>query len=231
MGLGEITNEAADAAGTDRRRVRAALEIGFVAFCVLAAEWAVLPIFGRNKKIGMIPIAVVLLFSALSHRARGESAGEIGFNGRDFFPAFRVLLLWMTPAAAILLALGWLLGSLHFHHTMSLRSLALSQFWLYLWGMMQQYALQAVVNRRAQEIWGKGARSILFAALLFAALHLPNLWLTAATLGGGALWAAVYQKTPNLYANALSHSMMTTILSSSISSATLHGMRVGYNYF
>ncbi len=54
---------------------------------------------------------------------------------------------------------------------------------------------------------------------------------TFATLLGGILWAAVYQRSPNLYALALSHSIMTTVLSSTIYSAVLHGMRVGYNYF
>ncbi len=224
-------DEAMKLQGADKRRAKAALEIVFVVFCVLVAEWAVIPVFGRNKKIGMIPIAVVLLFSALSHRARGESARDIGFNGWPFLPALRLLLLWMIPATVFLLVIGWQLGSLHFNHLLSWRSLLLSQFWLLLWGMMQQYALQAVVNRRAQEIWGKGAWSIIFVAFLFAALHLPNVWLTGATLLGGVLWAAVYQRAPNLYALAISHSIMTTVLSSTLSSALLHGMRVGYNYF
>lgn len=214
-----------------RRPARAALEIAFVVSCVLIAEWAVIPIFGRNKRIGMIPIAVVLLFSLLAHRSRGENARDIGFSRHGFFAAFRMLLVWMIPAIIFLVLLGWLLGSLHFNHPLDLRSLALSQVLLYLWGMMQQYALQAVVNRRAQDIWGKGTRSVLFSALLFSALHLPNLWLALTTFCGGVLWAAVYQRRPNLYALALSHSIMTTVLSSTISSDVLHGMRVGYNYF
>ncbi len=214
-----------------RRPVRAAIEIAFVTSCVLAAEWAIIPIFGRNKKIGMIPIAVVLLFSFLSHRSREEGAQEVGFTFHGFAAAFRMLLAWMIPATVFLAVLGWLLGSLHFNHPLNGRSLALSQFWLYLWGLMQQYTLQAVVNRRAQEVWGRGARSVLFCALLFAALHLPNPWLMLATFLGGVLWVYVYQRRPNLFALALSHSVMTTVLSSSISSALLHGMRVGYNYF
>ncbi len=215
----------------DKRRIRAAMEIAFVVFCVLISEWAVIPIFGRSKKIGMIPIAVVLVFCYFSHRARGESARDIGFSRSDFVTAFRLLLLWMITASAFLFILGWRLGSVHFNHSHSWRYLALSQLWLFLWGLMQQYALQAVVNRRAQEIWGKGVVSILFAALLFSALHVPNLWLMLATFLGGILWTAVYQKAPNLFALALSHSLMTTVLSSTISSALLHGLRVGYNYF
>lgn len=212
-------------------RTRAAVEICFVVVCVLIAEWAVIPIFGRNKTIGAIPIVAVLLFGFLSHRARGESATQLGLGGRNFLAALRLLAVWLVPASAILLGAGWAAGSLHFNHPASWNRLLLSQFWLLLWGLMQQYALQAIVNRRAQAIWGEGWPSIFFAALLFSVLHLPNLWLTAATLAGGILWAAVYQKAPNLYALALSHSLMTSVLSLSFSPVLLHGLRVGYHYF
>lgn len=214
-----------------RGRARAAAEIAFVILCVLIAEWAIIPIFGRNKTIGMIPIAIVFLFGYLSHRARQESARELGFSRHNFLRAFCLLVYWMISAAAVLFAIGWTLGSLHLGLPRSWSMFVLGQFWLFLWALMQQYALQAIVNRRMQEILGRGSASILAVALVFAALHLPNLWLTVATLAGGILWAAVYQKAPNLYALALSHSIMTTVLASSISPAVLHRLRVGYNYF
>jgi membrane protease YdiL (CAAX protease family) len=212
-------------------RGRAAAEISFVVICVLIAEWAIIPLFGRNKRIGLIPIAAVLIFTFLSHRRRGEGAREIGFTGKHFWEALRSLLQWMIPAAAFLLAAGATLGSLHYRGPKRWDAILLAQFGLFLWGLMQQYALQSIVNRRAQEICGKGWRSTLAAALIFGFLHLPNVWLTAATLAAGVLWAAVYQRTPNLFALAVSHSLMTTVLACSISPAVLHGMRVGYNYF
>jgi membrane protease YdiL (CAAX protease family) len=221
-----------DASGRVRRpRARAVAEIAFVVLCVVLAEWAVIPLFGRRRTPGVILILMVFLFGFLSHKARKESAREIGFTRHSFVRAFRLLILWMLPAAGVLVGIGWSMGSLRFSVPQDWSLFAQRQLWLFLWGLMQQYALQAIVNRRSQEIWGKGAPSIAAAALLFAALHLPNLWLTAATLAGGVLWAAVYQKYPNLYALALSHSLMTTVLASSISPATLHNLRVGYNYF
>jgi hypothetical protein len=137
----------------------------------------------------------------------------------------------LIPASILLLAAGWALGTLHYGGSRRWDAILLSQLWLFLWGLMQQYALQAIVNRRAQEIWGAGWVSTLAAALIFGILHLPNAWLTAATLAAGVLWAAVYQKTPNLFALALSHSLMTSVLACSISPSILHGLRVGYNYF
>ena len=214
-----------------RRRARAAAEIAFVVLCVLSAEWAVIPLFGRRKDIGMIFIGVVLVFGFFSHRARGESARDIGLGLHNFWRASRLLLLWMIPAAAVLVAVGWGFGSLHLRRPGDWSALVLNEFWLFLWGLMQQYALQAIVNKRSQEIWGKGAISIIAVSLIFSALHMPNLWLAAATLLGGSYWAWVYQEVPNLPALALSQSVMTTVLISSIPAATLHGLRVGYNYF
>ncbi|MCA1630821.1 MAG: CPBP family intramembrane metalloprotease, partial [Acidobacteria bacterium] len=93
------------------------------------------------------------------------------------------------------------------------------------------YVLQAFINRRAQEIFGAGWRSVLLVALLFGLLHLPNPWLSAATFLGGLVWAHSYQRAPNLFALALSHAVMTWVLVSTIPSDALHGLRVGYKYF
>ncbi len=218
--------------GTSCRRGGGAVwTIAFVVVCVLLSEWAIIPMFGRNKAIGMIPVAIVLVFGALSHRARGESASEIGFSGHNLVPAARMLVPWMILASAALVAAGWMLGSLHFARPRSWGVFTLSEVWLLLWGLMQQYALQAIVNRRLQEICGRGAASILGVALVFSLLHLPNFWLMIATFAGGILWAAVYQKAPNLYVLAFSHAIMTSVLAGSLSPALLHGLRVGYNYY
>jgi membrane protease YdiL (CAAX protease family) len=97
--------------------------------------------------------------------------------------------------------------------------------------LIQQHALQAFFNRRAQEIWSNGYLSIFVTALIFALLHLPNFWLTVATFLGGLMWATVYQRVPNLFALAISHALMSGVLVLTMPTAALHGMRVGYNYF
>ncbi len=216
---------------SSRSRNCAAAEIVFVVSCVLIAEWAVTPIFGRHSRIGLIPIAAVLIFSVVSHRVRREGARDIGFTTHGFLNSLRMLLLWMIPAWILLIGAGWILGSLHYNGPRSWGAIVRSQFLLFLWGLLQQYALQAIVNRRAQEIWGKGWCSTLAAATIFSALHLPNVILAAATLVAGILWTAVYQRAANLFALAISHSLMTSVLICAISPAYLHGMRVGFNYF
>ena len=60
---------------------------------------------------------------------------------------------------------------------------------------------------------------------------MPNPWLMLATFAGGVVWAAVYQRAPNLPALALSHSLMTLALIWTLPPSTLKGLRVGFNYF
>lgn len=231
--LGYRQGNAERKAHTDWRgsRALAVLEISFVLLCVLVAEWAVLPFFGRNSRIGMIPVVFVFMTGSVSHRLRLEGARELGFRWDNFLIAMRVLILWMICAGALLVLIGWHLKGLHFSGPHSAWASAASFPGLCVWGLMQQYALQSIVNRRAQILWGKGAGSILFAATIFGVLHLPNLWLALATFLGGLVWAATYQRVPNLFALALSHAGMTVVLASTIPANLLHGMRVGYNYF
>ncbi len=215
----------------NRDSARALWEIAFIVICVLIAEWVVIPVFGRRSRMGLIPIGVVLVFALFSHFSRRETPRVIGFTHRGFLRALRLLLVWMIPASLALVAIGWLQGTLHYSLPQTAGAFVLGQFWLFLWGLLQQYALQSIINRRAQEIWGKGWLSVLIVALIFAGCHLPNALLMCATFAGGILWASVYQKAPNLFALALSHSIMTSILAISTDPAVIHGLRVGYNYY
>jgi membrane protease YdiL (CAAX protease family) len=96
---------------------------------------------------------------------------------------------------------------------------------------MQQYVLQGFINRRAQILFGRGSKSVLLVALIFALLHLPNPWLSVATFAGGLVWAYVYQRTPNLLALALSHALMSMLLALSLPPSTINSLRVGIKYF
>lgn len=204
-------------------------EMAIVLFCALAVEWLILP-FTKNPFVIALPILIVVGVVFFAHRRRGESLKEIGYRFDNFIACWRILILPMLAFFVGLTVLGWLLGSLRYGDVFSCAFLK-KYVWLFLWGLVQQHALQAFFNRRVQDVWGKGYASVLIAAAIFALLHLPNLWLTIATFLGGLMWARVYQKVPNLFALALSHGLMSTALVLSAPPAALHGMRVGYNYF
>ncbi len=205
----------------------AAWEIASVTSSFLIVEWMIQPFAGNNPLPSAIPLGLAVGLILLSHRARGESARDVGWRTDNFVKAMRLLVLPMLALGALIVVVGWL--------SRGLRSDKLQMWqwviWLPVWGLVQQYVLQGFINRRAQIIWGQGARSLLAVGFVFALLHLPNLWLSLATFVGGIAWAAVYQRVPNLPALALSHALMSLLLASSMPASMINSLRVGIRYF
>ena len=208
-------------------RALALWEIASVTASFLIAGWVVLPFAGNSKLVAAVPVGLAFALMLFSHRERGETAREVGWRLDNFWQAARLLALPVLAAAIVIVSAGWLLNSLRFDGRQMMEWAA----WLPLWGLMQQYVLQGFVNRRAQLALGRGWRSVLLVALVFALLHLPNLWLAAATFAGGLVWAYVYQRAPNLLALALSHALMSLLLAASLPPALIRSLRVGIKYF
>lgn len=216
--------------GIESKRM-AVWELASVVMTVLIIEWTVIPFAGRSSLLVLIPVALIVLLLTASAHLRGETRRELGLRFDNFLPALKRLLLPTAVCVAVLIGVGWWLREAGYGEPRSGSWLLKMTLWGVLWGLSQQYVLQAFVNRRAQLVFGRGAKSIILVAMIFALLHAPNLWLSVATFIGGLLWAYVYQQTPNLFALAISHGLMTWILISSIPAPILKGMRAGYNYF
>ena len=212
-------------------RALAAWEVVSVVVSVLVAEWVVLAVAGGSVPAVSFAILTSLAFMLLSHRARGETARDVGWRLDNFARAARLLAAPMLFATLLLVAAGLYTSKLDFTRWRGGDSLPGVLALGVLWGFLQQYALQGFINRRAQIIWGKGWKSVLAVALTFALLHLPNPWLMLATFAGGLVWARAYQREPNLPALALSHGLMTWVLISAFPSAALQNLRVGYKFF
>jgi membrane protease YdiL (CAAX protease family) len=217
----------------ERSRSLAWWEIASVVVSALVAEWAVLADLSFGKSLLVVPVGLAFALTIYSHRVRGETARDLGFRFDNFARACRVLAPLMLAGAVLLALWGWLWFGARFR----IGGGRARAYWLVFplwgvaWGLLQQYVLQAFVNRRARIIFGAGWRSVLLTALVFALLHLPNPWLTAATFTGGLVWAYAYQRAPNLYALALSHAAMTWVLIASVPASALNGLRVGFKYF
>lgn len=223
----EAEHESRDGSVAMSENMTALWEIVSVTSSFLIAEWMVLPFAGNSKIVAAIPLGLALALMLISHRAHRETAREIGWRLDNFWQAARVLILPMLVAAALIIGLGLLNKSLRFNG----RQMLEWALWLPLWGLMQQYVLQGFVNRRAQILYGRGWQSVLLVAFVFALLHLPNPWLTVATLAGGLIWAYAYQRAPNLVALALSHALMSMLLACSLPASTINSLRVGIKYF
>jgi membrane protease YdiL (CAAX protease family) len=220
-------------AAASQSRSLAAYEIASVAASALVAEWAVIAAVGFGNVWHAVPVGLAFALMIYSHRLRGETPREIGWNLSEFWPALRLLAIPMLAGSSLLALAGWLLTGATFRVGAGRAGWAVLGFpvWGLLWGLLQQYVLQGFVNRRAQILFGRGRLSVLLTASVFALLHLPNPWLAAATFAGGLLWAWVYQRAPNLFALALSHAAMTWVLVSALPDSALRGLRVGYKYF
>jgi membrane protease YdiL (CAAX protease family) len=201
-------------------------EILSVVTSALIAEWVVLAFVGGNKLVIAIPILLALVLMNFSHRERGETLRTIGFRTDNFLAACRLLLLPTLAVVVAILAARWLTGHSLFAAPWRTRLLLLP-----LWALFQQYALNGFINRRAELALGAGLKSILLVATVFAMLHLPHPLLAILTFIGGLVWAAVYQRQPNLFALALSHSLVSMTLAMTVPPNLLNSLRVGFKYF
>jgi membrane protease YdiL (CAAX protease family) len=221
--LNEATNDGVD-------RSLAIWEILSVISSCLIAEWVITAVVGASSMLIIVPIIFAFGFMIWSHRLRGESLREIGFRLDNFGKAARLLVLPMVLGSLVLIAIGYFYRSIDFFRWRGGGEILGMPLLGMLWGLVQQYALQGFINRRAQIVWGSGFVSILIVAVLFGAFHLPNPTLMIATFLGGLVWTTVYQRAPNLFALAISHGLMTWILISTLPSNLLHGLRVGYKF-
>lgn len=212
---------------TTSDRLIATWEIVSVVSSFLVAEWLIQPFGPRYNPLVGAPLVVALIVMALSHYARGENLQTIGWRIDNFWPALRTLLPPTLGAVILIAIVGWALGGFSSIKWRDWRWL----LWLPFWALIQQYALQGFINRRAQIALGLGYRSVLLVASIFAMLHLPNVWLAIGTFIGGLVWAKKYQRCPNLFALSVSHALVSLMVVAALPVSVLRGLRVGIRYF
>jgi membrane protease YdiL (CAAX protease family) len=185
---------------------------------VLAYTWVIDPIAPgwAAAAAGTVVIGLALW--------RALKTGEWGLQPTAFLPALGWSAAITAAGALVMYAAGSRLRTLHDRPDLWGNFAVLIP-----WALGQQFALQTVLLRESQATVSKSA-GIWLAALLFASLHLPNPFLTAATFIGALAWCRVYDRYPNLLPLALSHAILTLGILYAFDDRITGGLRVGAAY-
>jgi hypothetical protein len=139
--------------------------------------------------------------------ARDPSFGSaVGFRACGFAAAFRASAVFAGAGTAGLLALGAMLG----------RPLPPASFWVLaavypLWGIAQQFALQALITRNLRPLLGPVALRVAVVAAMFALAHFPNYPLMFLSGLGGLGFTWIYERHRNLWAVGIAHGWLGAV--------------------
>lgn len=186
---------------------------------VLAYTWIVAPIAPHWTAAAAAAI-VVALAGVHALKTRDWGVAPSGFARSLGWSA-----VFTIGAAAGLAMAGWRLNSWH----------ARPNLWgdaamLVPWTIGQQFALQTVLLHDAQALMPRRA-AVVVAAAAFAALHLPNPFLTLATFAAALAWCAIYSRHPNLLPLTLSHALLTLVVLCALDDSVTGRLRVGAAFF
>jgi hypothetical protein len=191
-------------------------------------------IFGYGVVVGVIwtpehlqriftPIAFVLTLVVVLSRGKGRD--ELGLGWRGLVPS-----LWILPASIAISALSVFvaakLGTLHPLYKADFTHIS----GYVLWTVYQQVLLQDYFMDRLLRLLSNESAAVTVAGTLFAAAHLPNLVLTAATLVWGMVSCALFRRYRSLWALGLAQGLLGLCFAVCVPDALHHHLRVGLGY-
>jgi membrane protease YdiL (CAAX protease family) len=204
------------------------IDIAVVFGLILATIW-VAPRLSSDpvtaNRIGWAFAITAGVAAVASTVLRGDRLTDIGLRFDNVLAALQLVAPPTLVVALVIIAVGAGCGGLHFNRRMF--PLRIER---YLWPFIQQYLMLGFLNRRLQDVLGKGQASAVVTALIFAGMHTPNSTLMIATFTGGCIWAWTFQRQPNLFATTISHILLGAVLGHSLPLSLLPNMKVGWGY-
>jgi len=171
----------------------------------------------------LAPMVLVLTLSVVL--ARGKDRDELGLGWRGLIPS-----LWILPAAIALAAVSVFvaakIGTLHPLYKADFAHIS----GYVLWTIYQQFLLQNYFMDRLLRLLSNETAAVTLAGTLFAAAHLPNLVLTAATLVWGIVSCALFRRYRNLWMLGLAQGLLGLCFAICVPDALHHHLRVGLGY-
>ncbi len=168
---------------------------------------------------------VVLLLTLGIVLVRRHGLDELGLGTRGLLSS-----LWILPAAIALFALSiFVAGKIGTLHPLYKADFGHISGYV-LWTIYQQILLQDYFMARLLRLLSSETAAVVVAGLLFAAAHLPNLVLTAATLVWGIVSCALFRRYRNLWALGLAQGLLGLCFAICVPDAWHHHLRVGLGY-
>jgi hypothetical protein len=174
------------------------------------------------------PIVLVVTLLVVLARQTGsdrQDDQDLGLGWPGLIPS-----LWILPAAIALAALSIFAaakaGTLHPLYKADFAHIS----GYVLWTIYQQFLLQDYFMDRMLRLVSNEATAVTLAGTLFAAAHLPNLVLTAATLAWGIVSCVLFQRYRNLWALGLAQGLLGFCFAICVPDALHHHLRVGLGY-
>jgi hypothetical protein len=168
---------------------------------------------------------IALIVTLLIVLARRQSRDELGLGSRGLIAS-----LWILPAALALAAVSMFvaakIGTLHPFYKADFAHVS----GYVLWTLYQQFLLQDYFMDRLLRLISSEAVAVAIAGTLFAAAHLPNLPLTAATLVWGIVSCSLFIRQRNLWALGLAQGLLGLCFAICVPDALHHHLRVGLGY-
>jgi len=203
-------------AAASRARDLAELILGYGV--VVAVIWT-------PERLQRVFSPMVLVLTLLVVLARRPSRDELGLGWHGLIPS-----LWILPATIALAALSTFVAA----KTGTLHPLYKADFahisGYVLWTIYQQFLLQDYFMDRLLRLVSNESAAVALAGTLFAAAHLPNLALTAATLVWGIVSCALFRRYRNLWAIGLAQGLLGLCFAICVPDALHHHLRVGLGY-
>jgi CAAX prenyl protease-like protein len=182
------------------------VEVGFLFAFLFSYIWMI----GQTSLAGSWPaFALFFGFTCLSHCLHGDTRRDLGLRLDTFRRALSEAITVVAPALLLAVGAGFLLEG---GGPADPASVVLSLVRLYPWALFQQYGLQCFFGRRLRGVLGDGIRHDIACAAIFAALHLPNPFLTVVTFGAAYCFCVLFRRCPNLFALALAHAVSSSVL-------------------
>jgi membrane protease YdiL (CAAX protease family) len=206
----------------DTTALGAAAEAAAILTYLLSYIWIIAP---RTHGRPQWPAYVLFIACTIaSHALRRESLADIGLRFDNLRESLAEALVMITPTVLVVYFFGVAMGETRH---MSPPNMVISVAGLFPWALFQQYGLVAVFSRRLRLISDKPFVTDVGCATIFALLHLPNPLLMSATFGAGYCVSVLFRRSPNLFALALAHALVSSTIHHALPDAITLSMSVG----